>query len=240
MVRTAPPPLSPDRVRNWEFSRTPLGRRGYNADEVRLFLGRLAEELAAADAEKAGLRAEVRRLRNYYRERRVDVDGSGAVGGGVAGAAGGAGAGSGGSSGPGGYDDSGPTLAAINLMSQAQQAADAQVAQAEEYSRRLVQQARDQYEEILRQAAEQATEAAERASAAYMANPGAEGPEREALERRIAWLRTFAEVTQVQLRSVLEALTREVDKLGDLPRGDEGPEPVGPAALDRFPGPTAP
>jgi DivIVA domain-containing protein len=204
------PPLSPDRVRTWEFPRTPLGRRGYNEDEVRLFLTRLAEDLAAADAEKAALRAEVQRLRNYYRERGVDVDRA---------------------SGPT-QDDSGPTVAAINLMSQAQQAADAQVAQAEEYSRRLVEQARAQYEDILRQAVEQATEAAERAGADYVASSEFEGPEREALERRIAWLRTFAEVTQVQLRSVLEALTREVDKLGDLPDTPEAvatADPRGPA-----------
>jgi DivIVA domain-containing protein len=201
-----PPTISPDRVRTWNFSRTPLGRRGYSEDEVRLFLARLAEELAAGDAEKAALRTEIQRLRNYYRQRGEDVDGTAGNAGGMGGA---------------GPDDSGPTLAAINLMSQAQQAADAQVAQAEEYSRRLVQQAREQYEDILRHAAEQATEAAEQAGAAYLDNPdteGLEGPERELLERRIAWLRTFAEVTQVQLRSVLEALTREVDKLGDLPR----------------------
>lgn len=204
------PPISPDRVRTWEFPRTPLGRRGYNEDEVRLFLTRLAEDLAMADAEKAALRAEVQRLRNYYRERGVDVDRAGGAT----------------------QDDSGPTFAAINLMSQAQQAADAQVAQAEEYSRRLVEQARAQYEDILRQAVEQATEAAERAGADYVASSDFEGPEREALERRIAWLRTFAEVTQVQLRSVLEALTREVDKLGDLPRAAEMAAPS-----DPFPGP---
>lgn len=212
------PPLSPDRVRTWDFSRSALGRRGYSVDEVRLFLARVAEELSAVDREKAELRAEVRRLRNYYREHNVDVDGSGA----------GAGAGQAVNGAPGGpppHDD-GPTLAAINLMSQAQQAADAQVAQAEEYARRLVRQARDQYEDILREAANQAAEAAERAGAAYQASPegqsgGADAPHREALERRIAWLRTFAEVTEVQLRSVLEALTREVDKLGDLPKADE-------------------
>jgi DivIVA domain-containing protein len=215
-----PTTLSPDRVRTWNFSRTPLGRRGYSEDEVRLFLARLAEELAAADAEKAALRTEVQRLRNYYRQRGEDVDGTAGRAGGTGGAA---------------PDDSGPTLAAINLMSQAQQAADAQVAQAEEYSRRLVQQAREQYEDILRHAAEQATEAAEQAGAAYLDNPdteGLEGPERELLERRIAWLRTFAEVTQVQLRSVLEALTREVDKLGDLPRASESAEAM--AAIDPF------
>jgi DivIVA domain-containing protein len=196
-------PLSPDRVRSWQFSRTPLGRRGYSEDEVRLFLSRVAEELAAGDAEKATLRAEVRRLRNYYRDRNIDADAPRPD-----------------------VAEAGPSIAAINLISQAQQAADAQVAQAEEYARRLVRQARDQYEDILREAANQAAEAAERAGAAYQASPegqsgGADAPHREALERRIAWLRTFAEVTEVQLRSVLEALTREVDKLGDLPKADE-------------------
>jgi DivIVA domain-containing protein len=208
------PPMSPDRVRTWEFPRTPIGRRGYNEDEVRLFLGRMAEELSAGDREKASLRAEIRRLRNYYREHQVDPDGVLAGGGGGGGAGGGA------------PKDEGPSIAAITLMSQAQQAADAQVAQAEEYARRLVHEAREQYEDILREAADQAAVAAERAGAAYLASDdartaGEAGPEREALERRIAWLRTFAEVTQVQLRSVLEALTREVDKLGDLPAADE-------------------
>jgi DivIVA domain-containing protein len=198
-------PLSPERVRTWEFSRTPLGRRGYNEDEVRLFLARAAEELAAGDAEKAALRAEVRRLRNYYRDHNIDVDTPRPE-----------------------VAESGPSIAAINLMSQAQQAADAQVAQAEEYCRRLVAQAREHYEDVLREAAEQASQAAEAASAAYEAAADSEGGEgggfeREALERRIAWLRTFAEVTQVQLRSVLEALTREVDKLGDLPTAPAPP-----------------
>jgi DivIVA domain-containing protein len=197
-------PLSPDRVRTWQFSRTPMGRRGYNEEEVRLFLSRVAEELAAGDAEKAALRAEVRRLRNYYRDRNIDVDAPRPD-----------------------VAEGGPSLAAINLMSQAQQAADAQVAQAEEYCRRLVVQAREHYEAVLREAAEQASLAAESAGAAYRASAehdAAGGVEREALERRIAWLRTFAEVTQVQLRSVLEALTREVDKLGDVPSAP-GPRP---------------
>lgn len=206
-------PLSPERVRAWEFSRTPLGRRGYSEDEVRLFLARVAEELAAGDAEKAALRAEVHRLRNYYREHNVDIDTSRPD-----------------------MSESGPSLAAINLMSQAQQAADAQVAQAEEYCRRLVAQARDHYEDVLREAAEQASLAAETAGAAYQASVEAEGAgsfEREALERRIAWLRTFAEVTQVQLRSVLEALTREVDKLGDLPSSPAPPVEGTPAIPGR-------
>jgi vacuolar-type H+-ATPase subunit H len=210
-------PLSPDRVRTWQFSRTAIGRRGCNEEEVRLFLSRVAEELAAGDAEKAALRAEVRRLRNYYRDRNIDVDARPDV------------------------HEGGPSIAAINLMSQAQQAADAQVAQAEEYCRRLVVQAREHYEDVLREAAEQASLAAETAGAAYRANAdhdadAAGGLEREALERRIAWLRTFAEVTQVQLRSVLEALTREVDKLGDLPSAPQPHPEETPTGTGAIPG----
>ncbi|GAA4204283.1 DivIVA domain-containing protein [Actinocatenispora rupis] len=184
-------PLSADKVRTTTFSRPPFGRRGYHEDEVRMFLSRVADDITAADAEKAALRAEISRLVNYYREHgqdpnaesmreRISVD-------------------------------------AVNLMSQAQQAADSQVAQAEEYSRRLVGQARQRYEELLRHAQEQARQAADEASrASAELDTGASPLERQALEQKIAYLRTFAEVTEVQLRSVLTALTREVDKLGDV------------------------
>lgn len=188
-------PLSADRVRTTAFSRPPFGRRGYHEDEVRMFLARVADDIAAADAEKASLRAEIARLVNYYREHGQDpAADAGAVRERI-------------------------SVDAVNLMSQAQQAADSQVAQAEEYSRRLVGQARQRYEELLRHAQDQARQAAEEASraSAELAD-GATALERQALEQKVAYLRTFAEVTEVQLRSVLEALTREVDKLGDVSR----------------------
>lgn len=197
----------PERVRSAQFSRTPLGRRGLNEDEVRLFLARVAEDLAAVDAEKAEMRAEINRLRNYFRDRDFDADAR-------------PGQPSAGSPAPVASPGlpARPDVAAINLMSRAQQAADAQVAQAEEYSRRLVHQARAYYDRIVQEATLQANEAAQRLQAAQRAGDDASASvEREALEQRIAWLRTFAEVTQVQLRSVFEALTQEVDKLSDLP-----------------------
>jgi cell division initiation protein len=94
------------------------------------------------------------------------------------------------------------------------------MAQAEEYSRQLVQQARERYAELLQHAQQQAQQAAleaEKASA-QLGSFGGTDEERSALEQKIAYLRTFAEVTEVQLRSVLEALTREVNKLGDVSR----------------------
>lgn len=195
-------PMSPERVRTMDFGRTPLGRRGLNEDEVRLFLARVSEDMAASAAEKADLRSEVARLRNYYRDRGTNIEGDGAARRPPAPQ-------------PVVTDPARQNLAAINLMSRAQQAADAQVAQAEEYCRRLVHQAREYYDQVLREATQQANDAAARLAATYDA--AGDSVERELLEQRIAWLRTFAEVTQVQLRAVLEALTQEVDKLGDLP-----------------------
>jgi cell division initiation protein len=113
---------------------------------------------------------------------------------------------------------------AVNIISRAQQTADAQIAEAEDYARRLVGQAREQYEKILQEAQRQAEEAANQAVGEYRAGPGVQTAEAEELERRIAYLRTFADVTQVQLRAVLEGLAQEVDKLGSLPqKGQQTP-----------------
>jgi cell division initiation protein len=186
-------PLSAERVRTTTFSRPPFGRRGFHEDEVRMFLNRVADDLAAADAEKAALRAEIGRLTNYYREHGQDPDAE--------------------------AQRSRVSVEAVNLMSQAQQAADSHVAQAEEYARKLVAQARQRYEDLLQHAQDQAKQAASEAQRAADALPAhATEADRAALEQKVTYLRTFAEVTEVQLRSVLEALTREVDKLGDVPK----------------------
>ncbi|MEV5891746.1 DivIVA domain-containing protein [Nonomuraea fuscirosea] len=182
--------LTPDRVRNKDFSRTKLGHRGYSEEEVRAFLYRVADDIATGDMEKADLRAEVERLKNWYKERGTDVDNSGAKK---------------------------LSVDAVNLLSRAQQTADAQIAEAEDYARRLVGQARQQYEQLLHEAQQQAEEAGNQAVNVYRSSGGQQSAEAEELERRIAYLRTFAEVTQVQLRAVLEGLTNEVNKLGKLP-----------------------
>lgn len=184
-------PLTPDRVRKQEFSRTPLGRRGYSEDEVRAFLYRVADDMAASDKEKADLRAYIDRMKQWYKEHGLNPD----------------------------QANSRQTLSvdAINMLSRAQQTADAQIAEAEDYARRIIGQARQQYEDMLIEAQRQAEEAANQAVGAYREGPGVQSAEAEELERRIAYLRTFADVTQVQLRAVLEGLAHEVEKLGHVP-----------------------
>ncbi|HUR09659.1 MAG TPA: DivIVA domain-containing protein [Nonomuraea sp.] len=186
-------PLTPDRVRNKDFSRGKFGQRGYSVDEVRTFLYRMAEDITASDMEKAELRAEVDRLKNWYKDHGTDV------------------------ANPGATQQARLNVDAVNLLSRAQQTADAQIAEAEDYARRLVGQARQQYEQLLQQAQQRAEEAASQAVNVYRSSGEVQSVEAEQLERRIAYLRTFAEVTQVQLRAVLEGLANEVNKLGALP-----------------------
>jgi cell division initiation protein len=207
--------LSPDAVRRFEFGRTTIGRRGYSETDVEHFRVRVVHEIVQSTAERAALRQElqrqreeVQRLRDYFRRNRVDVDGAGGqpaqqqppatqVNVNVA------------------------TVQAVNVMSQAQQAADQHIAQAEDYARRLVANARLQYEEILHRAHDQAQAAA--AEAGRVAEeeqqhaPSEDPAEMQYLQSRLAYMRTFAQVTQVQLRSILDALRQELDQLTELP-----------------------
>ncbi len=99
------------------------------------------------------------------------------------------------------------TAGAVGLLTQAQLIADKAVADAELYARDLVLTARNQYREIL----ERAESSAGQASATLATHHGPAVPE-------IEYVRTYAQVAQIQLRSVLEALTEQVDRLGSVPQ----------------------
>ncbi|WP_448811822.1 DivIVA domain-containing protein [Agromyces bauzanensis] len=106
------------------------------------------------------------------------------------------------------------TAGAVGLLTQAQLIADKAVADAEQYARDLVITARNQYREIL----QRAETSAGQASATLAMNHGPAVPE-------IEYVRTYAQVAQIQLRSVLDALTEQVDRLGSLPAPAAEPEP---------------
>jgi cell division septum initiation protein DivIVA len=116
------------------------------------------------------------------------------------------------------------TAGAMGLLTQAQLIADKAIADAEYYARDLVLTARNQYREIL----ERAETSASRATATNGAQqqPGPAVPE-------IEYVRTYARVAQIQLRSVLESLTEQVDRLGSLPQAPQ--EHVGRADADEGP-----
>jgi cell division initiation protein len=190
------PRLTPDTIRRARFERTGLGRRGYVEEDVERFLVRVADVVDWSNREKGELRAEIDRLRNYFRQHGIDARASG-------------------SPRPAAAAPDAPSVQAVNALSRAQQAADQHIAQAEAYARDLVGTARRQYEAILHEAHDQAQAAATAAADAYLAADRAQDQvsQQADIEARVAYLRTFADVTQVQMRSILEALRSELDRL---------------------------
>lgn len=192
--QTFPYYRSPAAIRNEEFSHRV---RGLDEHEVRGFLDLLADQVRASDLERAELRAESDRLRAEVEELRREAPSEGEI-----------------------------NPQAVLLFSQAQQVADQLVEEAVVHARDLMTSARNQQREILEQA-HRAAEAAAREAAhangrdlvASSAIPSAAVREQyQEPVPEIEYVRTFARVAQVQLRSVIDALTEEVDKLGDLPR----------------------
>lgn len=208
----AQPRRSPRAVRTAAFNRR---MRGYDENEIREFLTSLADEIEVADAERTALRAEIERLR--HDRRSADNSASSA-------------------------DGTVVDPQAVAMFSQAQQVADRVVAEAVQHAQDLMANAREQQRDILKKAHSAAELAAAKAAEAESAtSPGqrsgrASGQSGEpGYERPIAeieYVRTFARVAQVQLKSVLDALTEQVEKLGELPDMSEGkPQqtPAGPS-----------
>ncbi|GLY66763.1 DivIVA domain-containing protein [Amycolatopsis taiwanensis] len=185
--------LTPEQVRSITFSKSPLGRRGVDPSEVELFQRRLAEEIAAGEAENARLRAEVERLRDWYRQRGENVD------------------------------QAAPKrqhvdVTAVNMLSEAQVQAEAYIAQAEAHCRRLTGDARRQAGALLEEARQRAEAAAQEAVQTYRAEAGTDhAASVEEFERRMAWLRAFCHAVQVQLHAASDAFAQEVDKLARMP-----------------------
>ncbi|HEV7934830.1 MAG TPA: DivIVA domain-containing protein [Actinomadura sp.] len=190
------PGLTPAELQSVEFHRAPLGRRGYDEEQVRAFVKRVEQGLIQISNQKAELADEVTRLR-----QRV-------IGG------------------QGGVASQDAHIQAVRILTHAQQTADHYVADAERYSREVAQEARLQREEILADAKSRAgmmlEEAHQQAAAAAAAVAGAipavpspealSGGERREMEREIAYLRTFSDVYRTHLRSYLEALLRNVEQ----------------------------
>ena len=181
---------SPHSIRRVSFSRA---RKGWSSDEVREYLRSLADQIEAADAERTRLRAEVDRQRHeVHRLRNHGPDQSPSE------------------------PSNEPDANAVALFSQAQQVADRLIEEAVQQARDLMSTARKQQRDILQQAHSSAEAAMH--SVQQKTDPlGGVGVAPESPVAEIEYVRTFAKVAQVQLRSVLEALTEQVDRLGSLP-----------------------
>ncbi|KAA0017017.1 DivIVA domain-containing protein [Antrihabitans cavernicola] len=238
--------LTPSEIHRKEFKRSPLGRRGYDENDVDDFLDAVGADVAGllarnarlvadntrlaettdidTDAENDRLIARVRTLEwQLHQLHQLHQRGT-AVGGGAAIA---------------GVraelaavqrenarlraeseqDLLGVSVRAVNLLSQAQVSADATIGEAELYARDLVLTAREQYREILRRAQRSAAETADGLTSLTQgsgANYSRPIPE-------IEYVRTHARIAQNQLRAIVTALSTEIDKLGDLPHLDSPP-----------------
>ncbi|WP_433477872.1 DivIVA domain-containing protein [Spirillospora sp. CA-142024] len=192
--------LTPGELHSVVFARAALGRRGYDEEQVRNFLQYVERELVQIFTDKAALAEEVNRL------RAIAAKGTRGV-----------------------MAPEDAHFQAVRILSQAQQTADLYVADAERYTRELAHEARLHREAILSDAkgrAEQLLEEAHRkaaavADAAVRAAEQQAPPvrvqalpddERRAMEREIAYLRTYSDVYRTHLRSYLEALLRNVDE----------------------------
>lgn len=169
-------------------------RRGFDVDEVLYFLNKVANDIQACDGERTSLRADLHTARAELERLRQERQQE------QAGA---------------GQEHVEISVHAVGLLSQAQQTADTCVAEAEQYARDLVEAARGQYRDIL--------DRAQRAAAESMRKVDVVPTEHGAPVPEIEYVRTYARVAQVQLRSVLDALTQEVDKLGQLSQLDDPP-----------------
>jgi DivIVA domain-containing protein len=185
--------LTPAELQTVHFRRAPLGRRGFDEDQVRAFLGQVEQELVRVLNEKAAMQHEVGRLRD-----RITGSPQGVA--------------------PAQAEDA--HMQAVRILSKAQETADHYVADAQRYSRELAEEARRGHDEILAEAKARAVmvldEAHRQASTAAeqvlpSKEPLSEG-ERRDLEQEIAYLRTFSDVYRTHLRSYLEALLRNVEE----------------------------
>jgi cell division septum initiation protein DivIVA len=184
-------------------------RRGIDESQVRRFLDDVATQIESADAERARLRAENESLR----QRLDQTTETGAI-----------------------------SPQAIALFSQAQQVADNLVAEAVDHARAMMSDARRQQREILEKARSAAGPATPGAHVApgheHGREPGREhGREHSGTVPEIEYVRTFAHVAQVQLRSVLEALTEQVDRLSEVPAEHPPPSELSEAAGALIDGP---
>lgn len=211
--------LTPDRIREAEFPRTPLGRRGLDEEEVRRFLLEIAEEVATRDAADAAAQATIdhykRALTLWQAERNDELTGA---------------------------SDTGTPAEAVDVLTRAQHEADAYVAEAKEYGQHLVEDARARAQTIL----DEARSRAQRATPVQVITPRqpvtptrepiihetgptpvrspapghAQAPTRAAditLDRsHLLWTRTFLASlrnVEAQIRTAREALSSEFARL---------------------------
>lgn len=192
-------PTSPDQIRHHQFSEVGFVRRGYKAEEVNAYISKLARDVDHWATSYSKLRAEVNRLRNWYRDHDIDIDAA---------------------------QRRQVSVEAANILVNAQQQADQIIADAHTQARHVQSDARTHGHAILHQARQEAEQAAHayraRSGPLY-------SPEREELERWAVWGRSLLaaiNAAKAQLEATGHAFAFELGKLSplsDTPHGFDTP-----------------
>lgn len=194
--------LTAAEIRSARFGQSPMAWRGYSEEEVSAFLSRVAAELETDEAERGALRAEIDRLRHFYRDHGTDVDRMPLVNG------------------------SRPPATQGDLTSHARQRLDALIANAERYADLLTGgvhrppdhpvAARDEARDLLVHAEVAARIGFEQTvadfRAAYRAHPAGVAAE---LERTLVWLDELTHALTRQLAALHAAAVEGQDRPAD-------------------------
>jgi DivIVA domain-containing protein len=196
---------SPEEIRGEVFAHR---MRGLDEAEVREYLDILADQVEACDTERASQTSEIEKLRSENRRLQEEMEES--------------------------SNEISPQ--AVALFSQAQQVADQLVEEAVTHARDLMMSARHQQRDIIQRAHDSAEEVSRRIGAHQIVTRSAQAAVEQGYTTpvpEIEYVRTFARVAQVQLRSVLDALNDQVDRLSEVPQLDPAGHDVVPVPSPR-------
>ena len=190
--------LTPEEVRNATFPLSRLGRRGFEEEAVREFLGLVHDEVLRLVNERASLWQEVQRLRKRIIAGKAEGENQSVL-----------------------FGEADAHVHAVRILSTAQTTADRYVADAQAYSSRVTEEARIRRDEIMREAQqysdlilEEAHEQAREAAVTVLNAPATPQTEQERLaaQAELAYLRTYSDVYRAHLRAYTEGVLRGIEE----------------------------
>ncbi|HYK32104.1 MAG TPA: DivIVA domain-containing protein, partial [Streptosporangiaceae bacterium] len=185
-------------VRTATFPMSRMGRRGFEEDAVREFLGLVHDEFLRLVNERASLWQEVQRLRKRIIAGKAEGESQSVL-----------------------FGEADAHVHAVRILSTAQTTADRYVADAQAYSSRVTEEARIRRDEIMREAQqysdlilEEAHERAREAAVTALNTPTAPQTEQEKLaaQAELAYLRTYSDVYRAHLRAYTEGVLRGIEE----------------------------
>jgi DivIVA domain-containing protein len=189
--------LTPDELQTVTFPMSRLGRRGYEEEPVRGFLGMVHAELVRLVNERASLWQDVQRLRRRILAGEAGGDQHAVL-----------------------FGEADAHVHAVRILSTAQVTADRYVADAQAYSSRVTEEARLRRDDIMREARQHSDMILEDAharardaavTALNVTAPPQTDRERRAAQAELAYLRTYSDVYRAHLRAYTEGVLHSIE-----------------------------